>query len=108
MTSVASAIGEARAHYEWVGRVWQMKLGSQGRAVWEVPDEADSVRYFGPTPETSSAAAQEVRDWALARGSQYGPDLEGYIDQLVVRVLGRAGDLAREARRDLQAATTPN
>jgi hypothetical protein len=30
---------------------------------------------------------------------------ERYIDQLVVRVLARAGDLARAARRELQAAT---
>ena len=108
MPQVAVMIGQARSHYEWVGRIWPMKLGPQGRAVWDVPDDADSARFFGPTPDASRAAAQEVRDWALARGSGYGPDLDGYIDQLAARVLGRGGDLARVARRELQALVSGN
>jgi hypothetical protein len=106
MPGVADAISAARAHYQWVARVWPMKIGTQGRAVWEVPDDEDAARYFGSTPEASIAAAQEVREWALARGSEYGPDLEGYIDQLVARVFARAGDLGRDARRDLKALKT--
>jgi DNA-binding MurR/RpiR family transcriptional regulator len=101
MPRVAAAIGEARAHYVWVGRTWPMKLGRLSRYTLEVPNEEDAARYFGPTVEVSRAAAEEVRDRATDTG-----DLESYIDQLVARVLSRAGDLARDARRELQALTS--
>jgi hypothetical protein len=100
MPGVAASIGEARAHYQWVARIWPMKLGKLTRNTLEVPNEEDSGRYFGPNEEASRAAVQGVRDWAMATG-----DLENYIDQLVARVLTRAGDLAREARKELQAIT---
>lgn len=100
MPRVAASIAEARAHYEWVGRTWPMKLGKLTRYTLEVPNEEDSARYFGPTAEVSRAAAEEVREWAMNTG-----DLENYIDQLVARVLARSGDLARDARRELQALT---
>ncbi len=102
MPGVATSIAEARAHYEWVGRTWPMKLERVTRhTLEEVPNDEDSAHYFGPTPEASRAAAQEVRDWAMNSGEP-----ERYIDQLVVRVLARAGDLARAARQELQASTT--
>lgn len=101
MPGVATKIGGAVAHYEWVGRIWPMKLERVTRyTLEEIPNEEDSVRFFGPTPEASRAAVQAVRDWAMNSGEP-----ERYIDQLVVRVLARAGDLARGARQELQAAT---
>lgn len=100
MPGVATKIGGAVAHYEWVGRIWPMKLERVTRyTLEEIPNEEDSARFFGPTPEASRAAVQAVRDWAMNSGEP-----ERYIDQLVVRVLARAGDLARAARQELQAA----
>jgi hypothetical protein len=105
MPGVAASIYAARAHYQWAARVWPMRPGSLGMALWELPNKEDAALYFGPTPEESIAAVQEVRDRALALGSEDRPFLADYVEQLVPRVLARAGDLGREARRELQSLT---
>jgi hypothetical protein len=101
MPGVAAAISESHAHYEWVRRIWPAKLGKFTRyTLEEVPNDEDAARYFGHTPESSRAAVQEVREWAMN-----SREPERYIDLLVARVLSRAGDLGRDARKQLQTLT---